>query len=111
MRMLSGTVPALGPRTDCEGGSALTSADAPREDPGACGHRGLDQPLSKDLLQLGLHLEVLEASVHGNEELGEFQLPVFHHEVEQRVRLGVVGHADVLQRVGGARRSSWPGLS
>lgn len=44
---------------------ALTCADAPSEDPGPSGHSSLDQTFPKDLLQLGLHLKVLEASVHG----------------------------------------------
>lgn len=47
-----------------ENEAALTSTDAPSEDPGPSGHGGLDQTFSKDLFQLGLHLKVLEASVH-----------------------------------------------
>ena len=80
-----------------EKGSALTRADAPREDPGPGGHGGLDQASPKHLLQLGLHLKVLEASVNRYQELGQFQLPVFHHEMQQRVGLGIIGYADILQ--------------
>lgn len=43
---------------------ALTGTDAPSEDPGPSGHGGLDQTFPKDLFQLGLHLKVLEASMH-----------------------------------------------
>lgn len=45
-------------------GPALTRTDAPSENPGPGGHGGFDQTFSKDLFQLGLHLKVLEASVH-----------------------------------------------
>lgn len=45
-------------------GPFLTGADSPSEDPGPSGHSSLDQTFPKDLLQLGLHLKVLEASMH-----------------------------------------------
>lgn len=70
-------------------------ADASGEDPGAGGHGGLDEPLPKHLLQLGLQVKVLQSPVDGDQELGQLQLPVLHHEMEQCVWLGVVGHTDV----------------
>lgn len=76
----------------------LTSAHTPGEDPGPGGHGGLDQAFPKHLLQLGLHLKALEASVHGYQKLGELQLPIFHHEMEQGIWLGVIGNTDVLQK-------------
>ena len=39
--------------------------DAPGEDPGPSGHGSLDQAFPEDLLQLGLHLKVLKAPMHG----------------------------------------------
>lgn len=36
--------------------------------------------------------------MHRYQELGELQLPVLHHEMEQRIWLGVVGDSDVLQK-------------
>lgn len=46
-------------------GPTLTRADAPGEDPGPSGHGSLDQAFPEDLLQLGLHLKVLKAPMHG----------------------------------------------
>ena len=40
-------------------------ADAPSEDPGPSGHGSLDQAFPEDLFQLGLHLKVLKAPMHG----------------------------------------------
>ena len=74
-----------------------TSADSPGEDPCAGGDGRFDQPLPKHLLELGLQLKVLQPSVDGDEQSGKLQLPVLHHQVEQRVRLGVVGNPDVLR--------------
>lgn len=36
--------------------------------------------------------------MHRYQELGELQLPIFHHEMEQGIWLGVVGDSDVLQK-------------
>jgi len=36
--------------------------------------------------------------VDGDEQCGELQLPVLHHQVEQGVWFGVVGDPDVLQK-------------
>ena len=80
--------------------SLPASAHTPGEDPRPRGHGSLDQTFPKHLLQFGLHLEALEASVHRYQELRELQLPVLHHEVEQGIWLGVVGDSDVLQKKG-----------
>ena len=74
-----------------------TGTDSAREDPGSGGDSSFDQPLPKHLLELGLQLKVLQTSVDRDEEGGQLQLPVFHHQVEQGVRLGVVRHPDVLR--------------
>lgn len=66
-------------QTHSKGRAALTSAHTPGEDPCPCGHGSLDQTFPKHLLQLGLHLEALEASMHRYQELGELQLPILHH--------------------------------
>lgn len=79
-----------------EGRAPLTSAHTPSEDPGPGGHGSLDQAFPEHLLQLGLHLKALEASMHGYQKLGELQLPIFHHEMEQGIWLGVIGNTDVL---------------
>lgn len=50
---------------DSQRKSALTGTDPTGEDPGPGGHGSLDQAFPKDLFQLGLHLKVLDASVHG----------------------------------------------
>ena len=80
-----------------------TGTDSAREDPGSGGDSSFDQPLPKHLLELGLQLEVLEAPVDGDEQLGELQLPLLGHEVEQQVWLGVVRHPHVLEEEGGCR--------
>ena len=80
-----------------------TCVDPSGEDPGSGGHRCLDEALAEDLLELGLQLEVLEAPVDGDEQLGELQLPLLGHEVEQQVWLGVVRHPHVLEEEGGCR--------
>ena len=82
-----------------------TCVDPSGEDPGPGGHGCLDEALAEDLLELGLQLEVLEAPVDGDEQLGQLQLPLLGHEVEQQVRFGVVRHSHVLgeRRRGGGR--------
>lgn len=74
-----------------------TSADPPSEDPGSCGHSCFDQALSKDLLEFGGQVKVLQASVHRDEQRGKLQLPVLHHEMEQVIGFGVEGDPDILQ--------------
>lgn len=85
-------------RLAARAGAPLTRTHTPGEDPGPCGHGSLDQAFPEHLLQLGLHLKALEASMHRYQKLGELQLPIFHHEVEQGIWLGVIGNADVLQK-------------
>lgn len=36
--------------------------------------------------------------MHRYQELGELQLPILYHEMEQGIWLGVVGDSDVLQK-------------
>lgn len=58
------------------------------------------------MLELRLQVKVLQASVHRDEQGGQLQLPVLHHQVQQVVGFGVVGHTDIL---GG--RGRWVGES
>ncbi len=74
-----------------------TGADSPSEDPGAGGHSCFDQSFPKNLLQFGGQVEVLKASMDGDEQRGKLQLPVFHHQVEQMVWFRVIGDPDILQ--------------
>lgn len=46
---------------------AFTCANSSCEDPGSSGDGSFDQPLSKDLLQFGGQVKVLEASMDGDE--------------------------------------------
>lgn len=77
--------------------TSRTGADASGEDPGSGGDGSFDQPFPKHLLEFGRQLEVLQASVDGDEQRGELQLPVLHHQVEQVVRFRVIGDPDVLK--------------
>lgn len=67
-----------------------TCVDPAREDPGSCGDRCFDQAFAEHLLEFGLEVKVLEASVHGDEQGGQLQLPVLHHQMQEVVGLGVV---------------------
>lgn len=55
------------------------------------------------MLEFGLQVEVLEAPVHRDEQRGQLQLPVLHHQMEQVVGFGVIGDSDVLWGGGGVR--------
>lgn len=81
--------------------SFCTSADSAGKDPGSGGDGSFDEALPENLLEFGLQIKVLQASVDRDEQRGKFQLPIFNHELEQVVRFGIVGHPDVLQRAGG----------
>lgn len=75
-----------------------TRVHSAREDPSPGGDGGLDEAFAEHLLELGLEVEVLEASVHGDEQGGQLQLPVLHHQMQEVVRLGVIGDSNVLGR-------------
>lgn len=79
-----------------------TRVDSTREDPSPGGDGGFDQAFAKHLLEFGLEVEVLETSVNGDEQGGQLQLPVLHHQVQEVVRLGVIGDSNIL---GKKRRS------
>lgn len=74
----------------------LTGVDSAREDPRPGGDSSLNQAFSEHLLEFGLQVEVLQAPVHGDEQRGQLQLPVLHHQVQQVVGLGVIADPDVL---------------
>ena len=74
-----------------------TGADPSGEDPGSGGHSCFDQSFPKNLLQFGRKVKVLQPSVDRDEQRGQLQLPVLHHQVEQVVWFGVIGNPDVLQ--------------
>lgn len=73
-----------------------TSVDSAREDPSAGGDGGFNQPFAKNLLELGLEVEVLQAAMYGDEQSRQLQLPVLHHQMQQVVGLCVIGHPDIL---------------
>lgn len=77
-------------------GQRPTRVDATREDPSSGGDGGFDQAFAKHLLEFGLEVEVLEASVYGDEQGGQLQLPVLHHQVQEVVRFGVIGDSYIL---------------
>ena len=73
-----------------------TCVDSTREDPSSGGDSGFDQAFAENLLELGLEVEVLETSVHRDEQGGQLQLPVLHHQMQQVVRLCLIGNPDIL---------------
>lgn len=81
-----------------------TRIDSAREDPSSCGDGSFDQAFAKHLLEFGLEVKVLETSVYGNEQGGELQLPVLHHQMQEVVRFGVIGDSNIL---GKNRRGSY----
>ena len=74
----------------------LTSVDSPRDDPSPGGDGGFYQAFAKHLLEFGREVEVLQTSVHGDEQSWQLQLPVLHHQMQDVVRLGVIGNSDIL---------------
>lgn len=80
-----------------------TRVDSTREDPSSGGHGGFDQAFPEHLLEFGLEVEVLETSVYGDEQGGQLQLPVLHHQMQEVVRLGVIGDPNILERKRKAR--------
>lgn len=75
-----------------------TCVDSTREDPRSRGDGGLDQALAEHLLELRLQVEVLQAAVHRDEQGGQLQLPVLHHQMQQVVRFGVVRDPNILAK-------------
>lgn len=73
-----------------------TRVDSTREDPSSGGDGSFDQAFAKLLLEFGLEVEVLETSVDGDEQGGQFQLPVLHHQMQEVVSFGVVGDSNIL---------------
>lgn len=67
-----------------------TCVDSAREDPGPCCDCCFDQAFAKHLLEFRLEVKVLETSVHRDEQGGQLQLPVLHHQMQKVVGLGVV---------------------
>lgn len=80
-----------------------TRVDSTREDPRSCGDCSLDQALPEHLLEFGLQIKVLQASVHRDEQGGQLQLPVLHHQMQQVVRFGVIADANILRDERGER--------
>lgn len=77
-----------------------TGVDSAREDPRSRGDGSFDQSLAEHLLELRLQVKVLQASVHRDEQGGQLQLPVLHHQMQQVVGFGVIGHTDILGEQG-----------
>lgn len=75
-----------------------TRVHSTREDPSSGGDGGFDQAFAEHLLEFGLEVEVLETSVYRDEQGGQLQLPVLHHQMQEVVRFGVVGDSDVLKK-------------
>lgn len=73
-----------------------TCVDSTSEDPSSGGDCSFDQALAEHLLEFGLEVEVLETSVYGDEQGWQLQLPVLHHQMQEVVRLGVIGDSNVL---------------
>ncbi len=80
-----------------------TRVDSTREDPSSGGDGGFDQAFAEHLLELGLEVKVLETPVYGDEQGGQLQLPVLHHQMQEVVRLGVVADSNILGRKRKAR--------
>ena len=76
----------------------LTCVGAASNDPGACCLGCLQQPFAEDALQLGLQFEVGDAAMDGDEQLGELEPPLLLQQLEDQVRLGIVGHAHILKQ-------------
>lgn len=75
-----------------------TRVDSTGEDPSSGGDCSLDQAFAKHLLEFRLQVEVLETSVYRDEQGGQLQLPVLHHQMQQVVRFGLIGDANILER-------------
>lgn len=73
-----------------------TCTNSSSEDPGSSGNCCFYQALSKHLLEFGLQVEVLQASMHRDQQGGQLQLPVFHHQMQKVIRLSIIGHTDIL---------------
>lgn len=73
-----------------------TRVDSAREDPSSGGDRRFYQAFTKHLLEFRLQVEVLETSVDRDEQGGQLQLPVLHHQMQQVVGFGVIGDANIL---------------
>lgn len=67
------------------------------EDPGAGGLRGLEQALAQNLLERGLELEVGAAAVHRDQEFRQAEIPLATEQLDDWLRLGVVGEPNVLR--------------
>lgn len=73
-----------------------TCTNSPSEDPGPSGNCCFYQALSKHLLEFGLQVKVLQASMHRDQQGGQLQLPFFHHQMQKVIGLGIIGHTDIL---------------
>lgn len=82
-----------------------TRVDSAREDPSSGGDSSFDQALAKHLLEFGLEVEVLETPVHRDEQGGQLQLPVLHHQMQEVVGLGVIGDSNKLGKKRGEKYS------
>ncbi len=87
-----------------------TCTNSPSEDPGPSGNCCFYQALSKHLLEFGLQVKVLQASVHRNQQGGQLQLPFFHHQMQKVIRLGIIGHTDILMINKEERRENYKTL-
>lgn len=75
-----------------------TCVNSPSEDPGPSGDGCFYQTLSEHLLEFGLQVEVLQATVHRDEQGGQLQLPLFHHQMQKIIRFAIIGHTDILAK-------------
>ena len=66
------------------------------DDPDLRGLGNLDEAALDGLLELGLQAKVGYAAVHGDDELGQLELPVVLEQLDDVLRLGVEREANVL---------------
>ncbi len=78
--------------------SSRTCVGSAGDDPGSRRLGGLEQPLPEDALQLGLQLEVGDAAVHRDEQLGQLEPPLLLQQLQDQFRLRIVRHANILKQ-------------